>query len=68
MATTVYIAGMIAEGKKSETIAVRLTPQAKEALVRIARADKRKPGQLAAIILEEWLEAHAKTASSVQSD
>jgi predicted transcriptional regulator len=46
--------------KKSATITIRLTPQAKAELVRIARADKRPPAQLAAIIIEEWLEARAK--------
>ena len=43
--------------KKSETVTIRLTHRDKTDLLRIARADKRPPAQLAAIIIEEWLEA-----------
>jgi hypothetical protein len=46
--------------KRTETLTIRLTPSAKSELIRLARADKRPPAQLAAIILEEWLEARAK--------
>jgi hypothetical protein len=40
-------------------ITIRLTPRDKADLLRIARADKRKPARLAAIIIEEWLEEKA---------
>jgi hypothetical protein len=46
--------------KKTETLTIRLTPKDKAELVRIAKADKRPPAQLAAIIIEEWLEAQGK--------
>jgi hypothetical protein len=46
--------------KKTETLTIRMTPQAKAELVLIAKADKRPPAQLAAIIIEEWLELRAK--------
>jgi len=46
--------------KKSETVTIRLTHRDKTDLLRIARADKRPPAQLAAIIIEEWLEARRK--------
>ena len=41
-------------------ITIRLTPREKADLVRIARADNRKPARLAAIIIERWLEEKAK--------
>ena len=46
--------------KKSETITIRLTHRDKADLLRIARADKRPPAQLAAIIIEGWLEKERK--------
>jgi hypothetical protein len=46
--------------KKTETLMIRLTPKDKAELVRIAKADKRPPAQLAAIIIEEWIKAQAK--------
>jgi hypothetical protein len=49
--------------KKSGAITVRLTPKDKGELVRIARADKRPPAQLAAIIVEEWLEKQAEAGA-----
>jgi len=50
----------VAMEKKTETLTIRLTPKDKSELVRIAKADKRPPAQLAAIIIEEWLEARGK--------
>jgi len=43
--------------KKTETLTIRLTPSQKALLVQLAKADKRPPAQLAAIVIEEWLEA-----------
>ncbi|WKW50430.1 hypothetical protein [Rhodomicrobium lacus] len=43
--------------KKTETLTIRLTPSQKALLVRLAKADKRPPAQLAGIVIEEWLEA-----------
>ena len=50
----------VAMDKKTQTLTIRLTPKDKAELVRIAKADKRPPAQLAAIIIEEWLEAQGK--------
>ena len=52
--------------KKTQTLTIRLTPKDKAELVRIAKADKRPPAQLAAIIIEEWLEAQARGSSATK--
>jgi hypothetical protein len=55
------------EEKRSGAITVRITPTDKAELVRIARADKRLPAQLAAIIVEEWLEKQAKASAALDA-
>ncbi|KAI95781.1 hypothetical protein T281_03790 [Rhodomicrobium udaipurense JA643] len=48
---------VLMDEKKTETLTIRLTPSQKALLVQLAKADKRPPAQLAAIVIEEWLEA-----------
>lgn len=48
---------VLMDEKKTETLTIRLTPSQKALLVRLAKADKRPPAQLAGIVIEEWLEA-----------
>lgn len=46
--------------KKTATISIRLTEEEKAEFLRLAAADMRPPGQLAAIIIREWIEAQRK--------
>ena len=52
--------------KKTATLSVRLTEEEKSEFVAIAEADNRPPGQLAAIIIRQWLAEQRKKKGAIR--
>jgi predicted transcriptional regulator len=53
--------------KRSLTITIRVTPDQKEQLDRIARSERRPVSQLAYLLLEEGLERRVKALTEVKA-